>query len=103
MSQQRALAAQKANRIPGYVKRSVASRPREVILSVYFTLGKPHLEYCVQLWGPQFKKDMDMLEWVHRAMKMIRGLEHLSNEDRLRVGVVQPGEEKALGRSCCGL
>jgi len=34
---------------------------------------------------------------------MIRGLEHLSYEDRLRVGVVQPGQEKAAGRPCCGL
>ncbi|KAK4826307.1 hypothetical protein QYF61_007154 [Mycteria americana] len=41
-------------------------------------------QYCVQLWGPQHK-DMELLEWVQRrAMKMIRGMEHLSYEDRLR-------------------
>jgi len=34
---------------------------------------------------------------------MIRGLEHLSYEERLRVGVVRPGEEKAPGRPKCGL
>ena len=85
MSQQHALAAQKANHILGSTKRSVTSKSREVILPLYSTLVRPHLEYCVQLWVPQHKKDMDLLERVQRrATKMIRGLENLSYEDRLR-------------------
>ena len=85
VSQQRVLAAQKANPMLGCIKRSVASRAREVILPLCSVLVRPHLEYCIQMGSPQYRRDMDLLECVQRrATKLIHGVERLFYKDRLR-------------------
>jgi len=72
MTQQCALAAQKATCILGCIKSRVASRLREVILPLCSTLVRPHLESRVRLWSPQHMKDMELLDRVQkRATKMI--------------------------------
>jgi len=80
------LTAQKANHILSCIKRIVASMSRETILPCYSALVRPYLEFSVQLWSPQHKKYMELLEQVQRkATKMRRGMEHLSYEERLRM------------------
>ena len=85
VSWQCALATQKGNRVLGRIKRSVASRLREVILPLHSVLVRPRLEYRIQLWGPQYKKDKDLFQPVQRrATKTLRGLELLSYGESLR-------------------
>ncbi|KAK4816849.1 hypothetical protein QYF61_023971 [Mycteria americana] len=79
-SHQCATAATKAKWILG-----VTSRDRDVITPLYSVLVRLHLEYCVQFWTPQFKKNTDRLERVQRrATKMNKRLENLPCEERLK-------------------
>ena len=60
-------------------------KEKELIIPLYKTIVRPHLEYCIQAWRPYRKKDIDMLERVQRrATKMIPKLRNISYEMRLK-------------------
>jgi len=61
-SEQCALATKRANCILGGIKHCIPSQSNEVIILLYLTLVQPHLEYCVQSWALQFKKNVKVLE-----------------------------------------
>ncbi|KAJ7414883.1 hypothetical protein BTVI_39987 [Pitangus sulphuratus] len=85
MSQQCVLVAKETNCILRCIRKSIVSRLKEVIPFICSALLRPHLECCVQFWALQYKRDMELLEWVQLCdTKMIKGLEHLSYEEKLR-------------------
>jgi len=66
MTWQCALAAQEANCTMGCTPSSMVSRLREGILPLCSALVRPPWESCVQLWSPQHRTDLDLLERGHR-------------------------------------
>ena len=66
-------------------RRNIVYKEKELIIPLYKTIVRPHLEYCIQAWRPYRKKDIDMLERVQRrATKMIQKLRNISYEMRLK-------------------
>lgn len=77
MSQQRALADKTANLNLGGIKHRIAKLLKEVVL--------PPLEYCVQFWPPQYKKEVKIPEIIHkRGTKLVTGPESTSCGERLK-------------------
>jgi hypothetical protein len=81
----RQLTDRTANRILGMIKTSFCYLSKDVVLKLYKSLARPHLEYCVQAWRPYLKKDIELIEGVQRrATKLIKSLKDETYENRVK-------------------
>jgi len=54
------------------------------ITSLFNGYVRPHLQYCVQTWSPNLKKDIECLEKVQRkATKLVKRLKNKPYSERL--------------------
>ena len=84
VSQQCSKGVKTANKILGMINKTISYKSEVVILQLYKSLVRPHIEYCIQAWRPRLIKDISLIESVqHRATRLISSLKGLSYNDRL--------------------
>jgi len=77
-------ACSKALQILGIINRTIIHRHTDILLKLYKSMVRPHLEYCVVAWSPHYNKDKVMLEKVQRRFtRMIPAVKNLPYERRL--------------------
>ena len=84
VSEQCRIAASKGNQVLGMTRRNITYKENSCIVPLYKEIVRPHLAYCIQAWSPYLRKDIDMLEKIQRATKLIPELRDLRYEERLK-------------------
>ena len=80
----------KANKLICWIARNLINRGRDVMLPIYKTLIRPHLEYCVQLWNPapehgNWSLILKIESVQRRFTRMIDGVGLLPYSERLEI------------------
>lgn len=87
-SQQCAAAAKKGNQALGMIKRNFTYRGKDIILKLYKSLVRPHIDFAMQVWNPHLEKDKKLIERVQaRATKLIPNLKELPYEEDLQASI----------------
>lgn len=75
----------KANQKVGIINRTFKYMDKDMFLTLYKSLVRPHLEYGSTVWAVINKKEAILIENVQRrATRLIREIQHLSYGDRLK-------------------
>ena len=71
------------------ISQGIEYRSWDIMLQLYKSMLRPHLEYCLQFWSPCYRKDIDKLEREQRRFtRMLPGQVGLSYREQLaRLGL----------------
>jgi len=68
------------------IKRTIKHRNSTVMVQLYKSLVRAHLEYCSLVWSPYYSKDKVLLDSVqHRFTRLFPELRAMSYEARLEI------------------
>jgi len=57
----------KASGMLGILKRNIVNKTPMVMVNLYKTLIRPHVEYCISAWSPYYVKDKKTLDRAYSA------------------------------------
>ena len=79
------LQTKKANQRLGMIKRSFDFMDKDMFLTVFKSIVRPHLEYGSSVWSVIYNKEAIQLENVQRrATKLIKNIQHKTYTQRLK-------------------
>ena len=59
VSEQCRIAAYKGNQVLRMIRRNITYNEKSLIVALYKAIVRLHLEYCIQAWSPNTRKDID--------------------------------------------
>ena len=87
--------SEKAMSVMRLIKRNIKSIDIEEFNLLFKAYIRPHLEYCIQVWSPYLRKDIECLERVQRrATKLVGSL-----NKKAQLSLTNPRDAKAC-RNC---
>ena len=79
----------------GFLSRTVKFRNVDIMVRLYKSLVRPHLEYSTSIWNPHYEKDKVLLEKVQRRFtKLFKDLRSREYDERLKIGGLWSLEER---------
>ena len=73
------------------------SKKKDIVIRLYKSIVRPHIDYCIQAWRPHHASDIVMLERIQkRATRMIEECKGMAYTQRLNMCILTTLETRRL-------